>query len=327
MVNITLNTIPGKIPVLKEYKRYLCYQTRPGKPVIEYTLGELKNLTPGWKKIMPGVTEGLQRLASLAEERQILYDVYSKDECEKDCQKQDVKLWFMRAEGTAKEPFIIINAGGGYESVCSLAEAFPVARHFNLMGYHVFCLNYRVGGTAVLPKALDDLAAGYRFITKHKELFGLKSNAYAVAGFSAGGNLTAVWGTAGRGYRSYGLPAPRALLALYPLFSRKLMYAGYDAAIEDIMFGSENTAEEYRDSYETAGQIDRNYPPCFLMHCIDDDVVPVVNTVLYNKLLKQAGVRSEMELHLYGGHGFGDGENTDAKGWPERAATFLEQQK
>lgn len=177
----------------------------------------------------------------------------------------------------------------------------------------------------MLPKTLDDLAAGLRFILGHREEFGIIGDEYAAAGFSAGGNLTALWGAEARGYGAYHLPKPKALFEIYPLLSPGLMYAGTDERVMEVMFGRGKDSEELRRVFDPVRLIDEMYPPCFLMHCIDDNVVPVMNTVLYERILRQHGIKAEMELHRCGGHGFGDGENTDAAGWPERAIAFLEE--
>ena len=46
---------------------------------------------------------------------------------------------------------------------------------------------------------------------------GANGERYIVCGFSAGGNLTALWGTKNHGYAAYGLPKPEALFPIYPV--------------------------------------------------------------------------------------------------------------
>lgn len=327
MEAVTVTSKPCEIESLKKYSKYLCYQSEFEKPAVEYNLEELQKILPSWNA--KAEAKGLQRIAGLAAQQEVLFDVYPRSEVkdtdsEDDPQKQDVKLWYLPAQGEAKKPFIILNAGGAYVSVCTMVEAFPTAVHFNQMGYHVFCLNYRVGGSGVMPKPLDDLAAAYQYIIAHKEQFGLQSEEYIVGGFSAGGNLTALWGTESRGYKHYGVKKPLALFPIYPLVSRERMYLpGSDMLLETV-FGDKADSEEYMDSYDVGKLVTDEYPPCYIVHCADDASVPVGNSTLLKNLLAQRGIKAELEIGLVGDHGFGDGTDTDVEGWPERAIGFME---
>ena len=322
MEQVTIHSKAGEIEALKPYSKYLCYQAGFEKPVTEYTLEELQAMVPAWSA--KGQADGLQRAAELAKKQEILFDIYTEEEWEDDPQKKDVKIWYLPGLGEVKKPFIILNAGGAYQSVCTMVEAFPAAAHFNRMGYHVFCLNYRVGGTGVIPKPLDDLAAAYRYITAHKEQFGLQSEDYAVGGFSAGGNLTCMWGTEKSGYNSYGLPKPIAMFPVYPVVARERLYHFGVELFLDTMFGEKAQSAEYMDSYDVGKLVTGEYPPCYIVHCADDGTVPVGNSTLLKSLLDQQKVPAELEIGLAGEHGFGDGTGTDVEGWPERAAAFLE---
>ena len=103
-----------------------------------------------------------------------------------------------RAKG---HPWIMVCPGGAYINVCSISEGYPVAKKFNELGYDVFVATYRTGLYDVMPKPLDDLAACIRYVRGHRERFGVNGERYIVCGFSAGGNLTALWGTKNHGVR------------------------------------------------------------------------------------------------------------------------------
>jgi acetyl esterase/lipase len=49
----------------------------------------------------------------------------------------------------------------------------------------------------------------------------------------------------------------------------------------------------------------RGRPPTFLLHAIDDEAVPVENSLQLLTTLKAAGVPAEVHLFQEGGHGFG----------------------
>jgi len=280
------------------------------------TLEGLNHQQPTWNA--EDMAYGLNRLIEVAKSTEkYLYRVYSWEEIEKDPDKKDVHLFHF--PGSKEGSFVIIAAGGGYSGVCSLAEAFPTAAKFNELGITAFCLNYRTGQVGLLPKPIDDLAAGYRLITKHAKQFQVNPNRYAVCGFSAGGHLTAEWGTKQLGYVKYHLNAPEMLMLVYPFITtekvseenRDLFFTG--------MFGHGYTTEAM-NSYNVNHHIDADYPPVYIVHSQDDELV--THSLCLADALKKAQISYKIELPEMGGHGFGLGTFTPAAGWIERAMEF-----
>ena len=68
-----------------------------------------------------------------------------------------------------------------------------------------------------------------------------------------------------------------------------------------------------------------DYPPCYIVHALDDDMVPVENSYKLEKLLQERNIPVHFEVIESGGHGFGDGSGMKAEGWPERAVAFMDQ--
>lgn len=100
---------------------------------------------------------GLNRVAEILESgKKFAYPVYDATSVTEDPEKGDVQIFHFPAES---KQYVILAAGGGYGSVCSLPESFPVAAKLNELGVTVFCLNYRVGAPKVFPKPMQDLAA------------------------------------------------------------------------------------------------------------------------------------------------------------------------
>ena len=69
------------------------------------------------------------------------------------------------------------------------------------MGINAFVLDYRAGTDDAADKSEEDLHRAIQFIFENKERFQLEDS-YAVVGFSAGGHLTAEFGTDNRGYKT-----------------------------------------------------------------------------------------------------------------------------
>jgi acetyl esterase/lipase len=322
-MTVTKDTKLLKIESLKEKIKYLMYPEFLSLSSAGVSIAELCRMFPGWNET--AIVKGLQFLSDTADRQEVLFDVYDKDENELDQEKQDVKVWYFPALETKREtarnkPFIILLAGGGYEQVCTLVEALPSAAHFCRMGYNVFCLNYRVGDKPLFPKPLDDLSAAYRMICSKKEDFQIETEEYIVGGYSAGGHLCACWGTEKMGYHSYGLKKPMALFLVYPLLSKKLLYR---EGLENMLQCVFRTPEEAREE-DVIDHITENYPPTFLVHCAEDLIVPVANSIKMKETLDAYRIPAEMEIGINGKHGFGDGADTDVAGWPERAISFVE---
>lgn len=294
-MKITADTRPSDVELLKPYLNYLMYKCVPvDKLAVEMTYAEMKAEQPTWD--VDSMIRGTEHLCEIAAVRQVMYDVYSSEECAADPEKEDIKLFFLpAAQKPSDKPFVLLTAGGAFTCVCSLVESFPTAARFNELGYNAFVLNYRVGQNPALPRAEEDVAAALRFILSHKETFGIGSEAYIVSGFSAGGAVTVTWGSKNEGWGKYGLPKPKAL---FPIYS--------------------GASAEYLQN------IDSDYPPCYIVHAKDDPLVPYQNSANLKQFLDEHNIPAQLELAESGGHGWGDGSGTSAAGWPDRAAAFAD---
>ena len=322
-----LNTRLIDIPELAPFTDYLMYRFG-NSPVGEKTIAGLCADQPTWDA--DSMARGMERLCDAARARRVLYDVYPEDERREDPEKGDVKLFFLPAlSQPSDKPFIICVSGGGYSCVCSMVESFPVAARFNALGYNVFALNYRVGDgkAALLPKPIEDLARAVRFILDNRAEFGIVNGEYAVNGYSAGGNLVAVYGTERNGWAKYGCPRPVAMFPIYHAISNVPEFIENPAARAGFMtrmFGP-GFDEAYARSFDVPECVTDRYPPCYIVQAKDDPAVSIRHSLALEKLLKARGIPVHAEIIETGGHGWGDGSGTAAAGWPDRAAAFLEE--
>lgn len=90
-----------------------------------------------------------------------------------------------------------------------------------------------------------------------------------------------------------------------------------------VMFDEEYTSERMKD-YDIDTQINEKFPPCYIVSCKDDDVIPWSNSQCLKDKLDEYGVPAVFEIGEKGGHGFGEGSGTDVEGWYERALQFYE---
>lgn len=291
-----------------------------------FTFNDVQSKSPTWNA--EDMVYGMKRLVEIAKSgKRYLFDIYSQDEIAKEPKKGDVKLFYF--PGKADKPFVLICAGGAFGAVCSLVEAFPVAARLNELGYNAFCLNYRTAELAtryfaVVPKALEDIARALKFIDAQDCI--LDKTHYAVCGFSAGGHLCAQWCSPKVGYKAFNMKKPDALFLVYGLLSSELFSKDNQMwqLICTAMYG-ESFSQDDIDRYDTINSIDSEYPATFAIGCIDDTTVPTKGLDKMEELFKEHGVLHKIERPQRGGHGFGLGSATDAKGWLDRAVSFWEE--
>lgn len=307
---------------LKPFLPYIMYKSViGGKSPLEYTLEELNQCMPTWNK--DACLRGLLFLCKKAQEKEVMFSVYSEEEIKADLEKEDVKIWFFPGKDKEK-PLVMLIAGGAYNSVCSMVESFPTAESFHKMGFSTVVLNYRVAeSTSVIQetekpentlkfitKCMDDIAASLTYIYGHRDIFELKNQEYMICGFSAGANLSGLWGTSQLGYQNYSMKKPEMLMMIYP-------------PITSIKSNEEKYSFSMSPVLEIAGKIDGEYPPCFAVHCKDDEVVYWKNTLILQEQLEACQRPVRTLIGEKGGHGFGDGAGTTVEGWPLYATVFF----
>lgn len=195
-------------------------------------------------------------------------------------------------------PALIICPGGGYYLV-SPREADDPAMEYFTQGYNVFILTYSILEKAVDFRPLLELAHTVSHVRGMAGEWHIDPNRIAVMGFSAGGHLAATLG-AYWNRQEPKLPEnckPDAMLLCYPVIT---MGEFTHEATRDNVTGFR---PEKRDAFSVEKQISEDFPPTFLWHTVDDDSVPVENTMLLIRELKRAGVPFECHLFAHGSHG------------------------
>lgn len=311
------------LPELKPIAKYLIYTKAYKKMRLLSYFSDVKKVEPNGNLLF-----GLERLRDVMKAGAKPIPVYSEDECKEDSEKKDANiLYFPALKEDAEKPIMFVAAGGAYAIVCSLLEGYPVARRFNELGYPVFVLNYRVNNeNGLFPKPMEDLAHAIRYVYSHIEDFQLtKDRAYGVCGFSAGGHITAEWGTDNEGYLKYGLPAPRVLVMGYAAISSRFFISDNVEAMvkfrESIV--GKNYTDEMEERFSADCHVHAAYPPSYIVLNADDNMVDPKHSHSMKQALDQYHVTNILEEGEKGGHGFGAGFNTSVEGWIDRADEFI----
>lgn len=194
--------------------------------------------------------------------------------------------------------------GGGIYSVNP--NAYPIemlCEKYNAVGIVVI---YRMSWQAQYPAAINDLHAGYQWMTEHADEIGIHPNKVVLTGCSSGAHLAL---SLAFRLKRYG-HSPRGIVTVSAqVDDRELDGEGWYTGIYDTIdehdtlmqylgrnFNSVLVGPEAMPNHATVEDC-IGYPPVF-MHQSELDPDILRNLEFYGKLVK---ARSFAELHLYGG--------------------------
>lgn len=285
-----------------------------------------------------GIISSLNYAAERAAAGQFVYPLYPEASAEADAPESEQKkkeVCLIDYCVHPGKPYVLVIPGGGYNREWVLVEGHPLAQEINKRGFNAFVLIYRCGYFGCFPDALQDVAAAVKYIENNKEHFGVSTAGYAVQGSSAGGHLAAEWAVRDMGYGRFGCEKPGCVMLCYPGTGARVFYDGYyqlkaagneKAAAEAALYLKRMFGEDF-ESKDISGldlkdQLSRDYPPLYLVHCQDDQTVPIVSSTQLRPVLEELGIDCELHFPEKGRHSFGIGYGTDAEGWMDQAAAF-----
>lgn len=197
----------------------------------------------------------------------------------------------------AKQPngkAVIMCPGGGYAQLAISHEGYELADWFNSMGITYAVLKYRMpNGHKDVP--LSDAHRAIELMRENSAKWGVDK--VGIMGCSAGGHLAS---TAATHFDADTRPDFQILL--YPVISlsREITHMGS----RNNLLGKEAQDDEV-DYFSNELQVSENTPSAFIVHCSDDAVVPVANSVDYYSALVKNKVPASLHIYPTGGHGWG----------------------
>jgi acetyl esterase/lipase len=202
--------------------------------------------------------------------------------------------------------------GGGYGFVSMENEGINVAKALNPHGISVFTLAYRLPGEGWANRAdvpLQDAQRAMRLIRARAATWGIDPAKLGIVGFSAGGHLGAML-TVGHDDRVYDTVDAADSQSARPAYSG-LVYpvvsfadAGINSRSASMLLGDSQDAALLA-RYTPLKRVTAATPPIFLLHAMDDPVVPVQQSLAMIDACRTAKVPVEAHLIERGGHGFG----------------------
>ena len=184
--------------------------------------------------------------------------------------------------------------GGGYHCVCHGTEGFPLAQWYLNQGITYAVLKYRMpNGHHEVP--LHDVYRAMDILREHQKEYGFRL--LGIQGASAGGHLAASASV------HYDCPEhrPDFQILFYPVitFDKDKTHLG---SVKSLL--GENPSQAMIDRYSIEKQVTANTPPAFIMHSVDDKVVPLFNSLAYSQSLADKGVFHSLHVYPVGGHGW-----------------------
>lgn len=233
-----------------------------------------------------------------------------------------------RPDGSA----LLALPGGGYGFLSVQNEGLDVAQRFVGRGTSVFVLTYRLPGEGWADRELvplQDAQRAVRIIRARAAEFEVDAGRLGVIGFSAGGHLAADLATAHSESTYKAIDAadresarPDFVALVYAVTSLRARIG--HAGSSEMLLGP-NAAAAATDARSPVLHVTSASPPSFLVHAIDDTVVPVENSLDWLAVCRTHGLAAEAHLFQKGGHGFGLHLPPELPGsrWPDLLALWM----
>jgi len=219
---------------------------------------------------------------------------------------------------------LLIIPGGSYLGEWFDKEGFDIAEHLAASGVTSFVLRYRLpaeGWANRTEVSLQDAQRAIRLIRAGAQSWNLNPAKVGVMGFSAGGHLAASLAThTPAAYAPVDaadrLPHRPDLAALmYPVIEMAGPHAHRGSA--DALLGRSPTPDLIR-AHTPSAQVSKDTPPSFIVHAMDDKLVPVENAFAWLSAIRAAGAAGEGHIFQEGDHGFAirDAGGKPVAAWP-----------
>lgn len=239
---------------------------------------------------------------------------------------------YLPAKQNATGAAMLIFPGGGYQILAYDWEGTDIAKFLNGKGIAGIVVKYRLPSPTsqtdkhIVP--LIDAQRALRMVRSRASEFHIDATKVGILGFSAGGHLASTLGTHfnEKVYEPIdeidGESARPDFMALgYPVITFGEMT--HSGSKENLL--GEDPTEEMATYFSNEKQVTQNTPPTFLFHASDDAGVPVENSLLFYKALKDNGISATLHVYPKGGHGFSLArKDKHLRGWTERMFEWLE---
>lgn len=231
-----------------------------------------------------------------------------------------------KATGTA----VIICPGGAYGGLAIKHEGEQVAKWLNSLGITAFVLKYRLPDDSIMKNKsigpMQDGQRAIRMVRSHAKDWGIDPGKIGILGFSAGGHLASTLSSHynEKVYETGDLTSARPdfSLLIYPVISMDSSITHWGSRVN--LLGNSPTPEMLKH-FSNELQVNGDTPPAFMVHSLDDDAVPVQNSIRYALAMQKHKIPCELHIYQQGGHGYGLAPwGGTQSAWPETCRKWME---
>jgi acetyl esterase/lipase len=222
---------------------------------------------------------------------------------------------------------ILVCPGGCYSGHYG-PEGEPVAKWLNSIGFAAFVLSYRVAPYQ-FPWPLADAQRALRAIRFNAERWGIPEKPLGIIGSSAGGHLACMTGIF---HNDSAVPRgsdeidkaecrPDFMILCYPVIT----FGKHRHNDSMLNLLGENATEAMRHKFSLENSVLKDTSPAFVWHTVNDELVPVENSLLLAGALRNHNVPFSLHIFPEGRHGLGvTGERPDVAKWTALCEDWLE---
>ena len=206
-----------------------------------------------------------------------------------------------------KRDCMIVVPGGGYCMVVPPEACIPAMEFYN-RGMNVFVLTYTTDITFAVPlkkQPQNDIARAVRFIRKREAEYNIDGKKLFVVGFSAGAHVCGCLAVHYKDiedknpeYKDISCKPDGAILS-YPVITT----GEYTHIYSVWALVGQDAPKEEMEYFSLETQVSEDTVPCFIWQTANDNLVPVENSYLMAKALKEKGVYFAHYVFPDGFHG------------------------
>ncbi len=226
---------------------------------------------------------------------------------------QDMQLDLARPAGEGPFPGVVCVHGGGWRG----GKRQDLTKLIDLLaerGFVAATVSYRLSPTHQFPAQIEDCKAAVRFLRANAAQYSLKSDRIGAVGFSAGGHLVSLMGTADfdaklEGQGGHPEQSSRVQAVVNFFGPTDMTTRTWDKKAEDYFLVPflGGTFEDKKDAYVKSSPIHyvtKDDPPFLFFHGDKDELVKIEHSHKLSKKLQETGVHAKLVTMEGAAHGW-----------------------